>query len=197
MTPTSVERGQETRARLLAAAGQLIVEEGWGAVTTRKIAARADVRAGLVHYHFGTVTDLLIEASLETVEREVGIVMAMLDQAPPGLQGVELAVAGMAQYSADPAATVLTSEMLLAATRNERLRTGLATLQGKWVQAVARWLADHGLTTDPEPTALALGALLDGLVLHRLVDPQLAVPVDGPLRRLIGLPEAADRPATP
>ncbi|MBS2534574.1 TetR/AcrR family transcriptional regulator [Catenulispora sp. NF23] len=197
MTPTSVERGQETRARLIAAAGQLIVEEGWGAVTTRKLAARADVRPGLVHYHFGTVTDLLVEASLATVEREVGIVMGMLAQAPAGPQGVEMAVTGMAQYSADPASTVLTSEMLLAATRNERLRTGLATLQGTWLQAVAQWLGEHGLTADPEPTALVLGALLDGLVLHRLVDPELAVPIDGPLRRLVGLPEATNRPATP
>ncbi|WP_194923296.1 TetR/AcrR family transcriptional regulator [Catenulispora pinisilvae] len=197
MTPTSVERGQETRARLIAAAGRLIVEEGWGAVTTRKLAARAGVRPGLVHYHFGSVTDLLIEASLETVEREVGIVMGMLAQAPAGLPGVEMAVTGMAQYSADPASTVLTSEMLLAATRNERLRTGLAALQGKWLQAVAQWLGEHGLTADPEPTALALGALLDGLVLHRLVDSELAVPIDGPLRRLVGLPEATNRPATP
>ncbi|NUR57339.1 MAG: TetR/AcrR family transcriptional regulator [Catenulispora sp.] len=197
MTPTAAERGQETRARLIAAAGHLIVEEGWGAVTTRKLAARAGVRPGLVHYHFGTVTDLLIEASLEALEREVGIVMGLLAQAPPGPLGVELAVTGMAQYSADPASTILTSEMMLAATRNERLRTGLAAVQGKWLQAVAQWLNEHGLTVEPDATALVLGALLDGLVLHRLVDPELAVPVDGPLRRLVGLPEATNRPATP
>ncbi|MFF4541021.1 hypothetical protein [Streptomyces aureus] len=47
--------------------------------------------------------------------------------------------------------------------------------------------ADPG---DAEATAVVLLALLDGLVLHRIIDPELAsIPVTGPLRRLAGLPE--------
>src|SRR5688572_20176747 len=54
--------GQGTRDRLLDAAVQLITEVGRGAVTTRKIADRAGVPFGVVHYHFSSVPDLLIDA---------------------------------------------------------------------------------------------------------------------------------------
>jgi len=46
------------------AAAELIAERGWGAVTTRMVAERAGLRPGLVHYHFDSVTDLLIDSSL-------------------------------------------------------------------------------------------------------------------------------------
>ncbi|NEA57180.1 TetR/AcrR family transcriptional regulator [Streptomyces sp. SID13666] len=192
MTPTSVEQGQETRARLLAAAARLIVEEGWGAVTTRKVAAAAGLRPGLVHYHFETVTVLLVEAALDTARREVRGLMAMLSQSAEGPAGVEQALAGMAQYSADDSATILFTEMLLAATRNERLREQLCALLREWRSGVAQWLRDHG-ATDAEATAVVLGAVIDGLVLNRLIDPGLAsVRVDGPLGRLVGFRDGTE-----
>jgi AcrR family transcriptional regulator len=51
----------DTRAALLDAAEALMVEEGYAAVTTRRVATRAGVNNGLVHYYFGTLEELFVE----------------------------------------------------------------------------------------------------------------------------------------
>ena len=55
----------EATDALLDAAEQLLVEIGYSAITTRKLAERAGVNHGLVHYYFGSMEDLL----LRVVER--------------------------------------------------------------------------------------------------------------------------------
>ncbi|MFJ9539233.1 TetR/AcrR family transcriptional regulator [Streptomyces sp. NPDC101225] len=192
MTPTSVERGNETRARLLEAAAQLIVEVGWGAVTTRKVADRAGVRQGLVHYHFPTVTDLLIDAALDSARREVeGAMTALMDATDPAL-GMEQMLTMMATYSAGDPATVLYSEMLLASARHERLRVGLSRLMRTWRAAAGDWLRRNGADGDTDTAAVLLGAAIDGLVMYCIVDPTVAdLPVAGPLLRLVGFSDSS------
>ena len=194
MTTDSAARGQQTRASLLEAAVQLIVEEGWGAATTRKMAERAGVRPGVVHYHFGTVTNLLVEAALDTIRRELRRVVALFDghDTPTGLSDM-LKVVG--QYTADDPLTVLMSETLLAATRVERLRVEVSTLLREYRAATGQWLRAQGVE-DAEATAVVLSAALDGLVLHRMLDPELrAASLTGPLLRMAGVdPTAANSP---
>lgn len=205
MTPTSSERGQETRERLLDAAAQLIVEDGWGAVTTRRVADRAGLRPGLVHYHFRTVEDLLIEAALASARREATAAADALAQTADAGEGIAQVLEMMSSYSAEDPTTVLFSEMLLASTRIERLRSELAELMAEWRTGVADWLRSADASRDTaagpgggghggtdgrdgyEATAMLLGAALDGLVLHRLIDPALAeISVTEPLARLAG-----------
>lgn len=50
--------GRSTRDRIVAATASLIAEVGWGAVTSRTVAARAGVKPGLIHYYFGSMDDL-------------------------------------------------------------------------------------------------------------------------------------------
>src|ERR1043165_3020943 len=64
-TPSSDEK----RLRLLRAAAELIAEVGWGAVTTRAVAARADLPHGAVSYHFRGKQELLTEAALHTFDQ--------------------------------------------------------------------------------------------------------------------------------
>lgn len=49
-----------TRARLLEAAEQLMLEEGYMAVTSRRLGAKAGVRPQLVHYYFPSMDDLFV-----------------------------------------------------------------------------------------------------------------------------------------
>jgi len=49
-----------TRARLLDAAEQLLLEEGYAAVTSRRVAAKAGLKPQLVHYYFRTMDDLFL-----------------------------------------------------------------------------------------------------------------------------------------
>jgi AcrR family transcriptional regulator len=50
-----------TRAQLVDAAEQLLVDEGYAAVTSRRVAARAGLKPQLVHYYFRTMDDLFVE----------------------------------------------------------------------------------------------------------------------------------------
>lgn len=50
----------ETRTLLLSAAAELMREEGYAAVTARKLSARAGVNVTLVHYYFKSMDDLFI-----------------------------------------------------------------------------------------------------------------------------------------
>ena len=64
------EAGDATRKALLDAAEELLVSNGMAAITTRKVAERAGVNQALVHYHFGTIEELLL-AALERVSVQV------------------------------------------------------------------------------------------------------------------------------
>jgi AcrR family transcriptional regulator len=64
------EAGDATRKALLDAAEELLISKGAAAITTRKVADQAGVHQALVHYHFGTVEQLLL-AVLERVSASV------------------------------------------------------------------------------------------------------------------------------
>lgn len=49
-----------TRGRLLDAAQELMLEEGYAAVTSRRVAAKAGLKPQLVHYYFRTMDDLFL-----------------------------------------------------------------------------------------------------------------------------------------
>ncbi|HET6287357.1 MAG TPA: helix-turn-helix domain-containing protein, partial [Amycolatopsis sp.] len=78
----AAERGQAVRRRLLEAAVALVPERGWSAVSTRILADRAGVTPSVVHYHFPSLQDLVIEAVLG-VMREVAVAFE------PALETVE------------------------------------------------------------------------------------------------------------
>ena len=50
----------KTRAQLLDAAERLLLEEGYAAVTSRRVAAKAGLKPQLVHYYFRTMDDLFV-----------------------------------------------------------------------------------------------------------------------------------------
>jgi AcrR family transcriptional regulator len=56
----SGEESVTTREAILNATEAIMVEEGYLAVTSRRVAERAGFKSQLVHYHFGTMDDLLI-----------------------------------------------------------------------------------------------------------------------------------------
>jgi TetR/AcrR family transcriptional regulator len=55
----------ETVSEILDAAESLLIEDGHRAVTTRRLAERAGVNHGLIHYYFGSIEEVL----LQTLER--------------------------------------------------------------------------------------------------------------------------------
>src|SRR5262249_9512013 len=51
----------KTRAQLVDAAERLLIDEGYAAVTSRRVAAKAGLKPQLVHYYFRTMDDLFLE----------------------------------------------------------------------------------------------------------------------------------------
>lgn len=191
VTPrSSAERGREVRQKLLRAAVELIPELGWNCVSTRILAQRADLAAGLVHYHFQSVEALLQEATLGMMRKSLEGAMSALEQAATLESGLDALLSALDAITGTDAASLLFIEAYLASLRNERLRSELAALLGEFRTSFARWLAAYNQEA-PEVTAAVLAAAIDGVLLHRALNTELTarnvVPV---LRRLLSPPRA-------
>ena len=68
MAAPTVARAAAEEA-LLDAAERLLRDEGYAAITTRRVAAEAGVNHGLVHYYFGSVENLLVRVLERFTER--------------------------------------------------------------------------------------------------------------------------------
>ncbi|BCJ37267.1 hypothetical protein Athai_47700 [Actinocatenispora thailandica] len=171
----------------------MLAEGGWPAVTTRAVAERAGTNVGLIHYHFGGLPGLH-EAVAHKAGREIvgsvvdalvaapdapaalGAVRALVPATTGDGQRVRLAVEVMAGSLRDPMlGTVLRQELR---TARERIGARLAELYPSWSEGRRAG------------AATVLVALVDGLLLHRLLD--TALPVDEALTALGDL--LGDRP---
>ena len=62
----------KTRAQLVDAAEALLLEEGYAAVTSRRVAAKAGLKPQLVHYYFRTMDDLFLEVFRRRADENLG-----------------------------------------------------------------------------------------------------------------------------
>lgn len=67
----SPTKGDQTRERILNAALDIIVEQGFTSLSHRTIATRAEVQLSLTSYYFGNLDNLLLEAYRYFAEREI------------------------------------------------------------------------------------------------------------------------------
>ena len=167
----------DTPQRLMKAAAELIAEVGWGRVTTRAVAARADLPHGAVSYHFPGKQQLLTDAALDAFER------AFPEQELAKLGSVDRAIAAieeeMGSWTRTPALSSLMLEAMREAERDPELRERLGALLQRSRRAIAEAArADQergALGADVSPAAIAaiVIAVGDGLLLHRIIDPQM------------------------
>lgn len=180
-----VDRGAaqrpDTRRRLLDATVALIAEVGWGGVTSRAVAERAGVNNGVVHYHFGSMDGLRRAAAMHGLTAATSGALAdfvAADTTGDALRGLVDAL--RAVDLSGPVATV-SLEAMLHAPRDAEIARMLREMLAPFRQAVERKLShdvDAGriaAAVDVDGLAAALTALVDGLVLHALVDPALDV----------------------
>lgn len=181
----AAERGRQARERLLRVAAELIAERGWTAVSTRMVAERAGVAAGVVHYHFASLPALLRQAAL-------GAMSGLVDQLGPILAGassageaLEVLLGALEEFDGTDPVSLLFVEAYLAATRDDELRVALAGLIAAFRDRLADVLATRQVS-DPATTAAVLTAAIDGVMLHRALTADLTAARVGPvLRRLI------------
>jgi AcrR family transcriptional regulator len=181
-TISSLERrSPRTRERILRATVLLMAEIGIDRVRTRAIAERARVNPALVHYHFGSVPALVMEAAEDALLRELGPSIEVFqsgDTIGDSIRAILQWIETHGQRS--PGSTIL-AEAMVKATRSSSFRRWTTKASRRFRSAMrtrleaAREKGELAPDLDLDATALLLAAALDGLLFHRLVDPKLDV----------------------
>ncbi len=174
-------RGEATRRSISTAAVELVAELGWDAVTTRAVASRAGVNPALVHYHFGSMDALLREAVAAVIEQETDRVAIPLAEDPSRGGALAGASDAIAHLNPPPPAAAVLLEGMLRAARDPALSPvvvdRLRTLREQTATRVRHAVAEGELPPDlpAEASGTLVAAALDGLLLHRIVDPSTDV----------------------
>ncbi|MFI5527760.1 TetR/AcrR family transcriptional regulator [Kitasatospora sp. NPDC051853] len=172
--PRASAKGEQTRARLLAAARELLAGDGEVPFTTRNVAARAGVTHGMCHYHFQTRTDLIV-AVVEAIRPEWVTPLEEAVAAPGTFaERTERVIALLSQPEAGDLSR-LHSAMHWFAVNDERVREALAAEYARWracFTALFGVLAqERGGAFDPYPLGEAAAAGTDGLAAFQSLDP--------------------------
>jgi AcrR family transcriptional regulator len=175
MTSTSPSRriGAEdsaTRAQLVDAAERLMLEEGYAAVTSRRVAARAGLKPQLVHYYFRTMDDLFVEVFRRRADRD----MSRFERAI----AADGSLRHLWKLNADPRGAALTIEFVALANHRKAIRAEIARYAERFravqLQALSASLAAAGVDDEQLPPVAAL-LLMTGLTQVLALDAALGV----------------------
>jgi TetR/AcrR family transcriptional regulator len=108
----------KNRTVLLDAAEQLMRDEGYAAVTSRRVAEQAGLKPQLVHYYFRTMDDLFLELFRRGADRMQHYHQLALNSPQPLWAVWEL--------NTDPAGTAMTMEFIALANHRKTLRAEIA-----------------------------------------------------------------------
>jgi len=107
-----------TRAALLDAAQQLMLESGYAAVTSRRVAAAAGLKPQLVHYYFRTMDDLFLALFRRGADANLERQAEALASRTP--------LRALWTFSCEPAGTALTIEFAALANHRKAIRAEIA-----------------------------------------------------------------------
>jgi AcrR family transcriptional regulator len=141
-----------TRARLLDAAELLLLEEGYAAVTSRRVAARAGLKPQLVHYYFRTMDDLFLEVFRRRAEQNIVRVERAVT--------ADGSLRALWQLNADLGGAAFNIEFVALANHRKVIRAEIARYAERFraaqLEAVTAALAEIGIAEDELPPIVAL-----------------------------------------
>src|SRR4051794_13889758 len=145
----------EKRQRILDAVEEIMLKDGYAAVSSRSVATAAGIQAPLVHYYFPTLDDLFVEVLQRRAGRNVERMAAALSSAEPLRAWWELA--------SDPRGTALFVELLAAANHRAALKAGVGAIAHEvrrmQLDVLGRLLPEYGLDPELLPPALVAAAI--------------------------------------
>lgn len=129
----------KTRVALLDAAEHLMREEGYAAVTSRRVASLAGLKPQLVHYYFRTMEDLFLaimqRRSEESLERQTRILAS------------NQPLWALWESSIDPAGTTIMMEFVALSNHRKAIRAEIAgygeQFRNRQIEILSRALATH------------------------------------------------------
>ncbi|OBK47552.1 TetR/AcrR family transcriptional regulator [Mycobacterium sp. 1081908.1] len=108
----------KNRALLLDAAERLMIEEGYAAVTSRRLASKAGLKPQLVHYYFRTMDELFLEVFRRRAEEGLQAQARALDCPQP--------LWALWRFGTDPAFTRISMEFMALANHRKEMRAEIA-----------------------------------------------------------------------
>lgn len=151
-----------TRTAILEATEQVLVEEGYAAASTRRVAARAGLKPSLVHYYFPTTDDLLVAVYRRSAEwANEELEKALADPDP---------LLALWRYTIDTTRTALMIEFIAMAAHRATLREAMSEHAGQThalqVAAVERALGERAKEVPPVVLVAVISALGRSLVME-------------------------------
>ena len=156
---------EEKRTRLLDATEEIMLRDGYAAVSSRSVAAAVGINAPLVHYYFPTLDDLFVAVLRRRSDRNVERMAEALDAPEPLRAWWELA--------SDPRGTALFVELLAAANHRPALKAevgGIAReVRRMQMKALDTLLVEYGIDPNVFPPAF-VAATIQGLAFSAVQD---------------------------
>jgi AcrR family transcriptional regulator len=163
------KESSETRQILLSAAEQLMREEGYAEVTSRKLARRAGLKPQLVHYYFRTMDELFEALFRQVTEKYLA---AMKD-----VSAEDDALVKMFELSCDTSRAALHLEFLALANHRKTMHALIAdfALELNRIEAdiIREAMRRHGIETSgvtPEELSTILETVARGLAFASRID---------------------------
>ncbi|BCZ22902.1 TetR/AcrR family transcriptional regulator [Mycobacterium senriense] len=189
----------KNRVLLLDAAERLMLEEGYAAVTSRRLANKAGLKPQLVHYYFRTMEELFLEVFRRRGEEALEV-HAQLMKSPQPLWALW-------RFGTDPAFTRISMEFMALANHRKEMRAEIAYYAERFREAERQAVAtalerygsriqDEGQDIDIPPVVwtVLMSSLSRFLVLERAIGmsaghAETVELVENYLRRLEGEPQ--------
>ncbi len=137
----------KNRGLLLDAAERLMLEEGYAAVTSRRLAHKAGLKPQLVHYYFRTMEDLFLEVFRRRAEEGLRVQAQALQSSQP--------LWALWRFGTDPGFTRISMEFMALANHRKEMRAEIAYYAERFRdeerQAVTAALRRYGVQRDDVP----------------------------------------------
>lgn len=183
----------KNRGLLLDAAERLMLDEGYAAVTSRRLAHKAGLKPQLVHYYFRTMDELFLAVFRRRAEEGLAVQAQALQSAQP--------LWALWRFGTDPGFTRISMEFMALANHRKEMRTEIAYYAERFREeqrrAVTGALRRYGVKVDDVPPVVwtvLMTSLSRFLVLEQALGmsaghAETLELVESYLRRLEGEPE--------
>jgi AcrR family transcriptional regulator len=167
MAPAARTRGEDskTRTALLDATEQLMLEEGYAAVSSRRVASAAGLNSALVYYYFRTMDDLFIALFRRNAERSLERQAHVLSSPQP--------LWGLWDSVRDQLNSALLMEFTALANHRKAVRAEIASYSRKHrsmqIEAISGVLARYGVDLVDSPPA-SIVVLMTGIARFLLME---------------------------
>jgi len=178
---------EEKRKRILDATEEIMLKEGYAAVSSRSVATAVGIQAPLVHYYFATLDDLFASVLQRRAGRNVERMAEALASPEPLRTWWKLA--------SDPRGTAMFVELLAAANHRPALKAEVGRVardvRHMQMRALDTLLGEYGIDAEDFPPPL-VAAAVQGLAFSAVQD-QVAGYDTAPEQAIAAMDKLVDR----